>query len=1076
MITKDLNFNQLVNYIKDNAGPDLLVITQDKIFRDALNRKLNEICLNEENWVRKSTKILTLTQWYNMLWDKCRLRCILNGTHPLPRIIDNTSEIIIWRDLVAKWIKGEKGRKERPLINANGAADNMRKSWVFLAMHNFISCRLAALLPDAEISESNINDPTGQCQTFLACLQRGDADDNGVLQPDHKAFLEIAGQYRSYMNKHEAVSAALIPNALAERMEQGDLNPSLPKNIILANFSRPTGQLYRFFELLENKYRCAITLLKYPDAKTDSKCKVALLTKGSGETHNNPKSPFDSLEEELVYSAKQAQKVSAEDPRRRAAVIIPQLRGSVSDMTLILDKALAPRTLICGQENTERPYVLKSGEAILKHPVIQDVLNLLRLSMSTLSRQKLINIISGGFLNTKDKLADKAELCKKLRRDFHSIYTLEDFKQAIEDYNGPAQKRNENFAADGKPSKRLPLAGLHRIVEKIYKLKDSCLGLHKDDPRTDSLSEAHPLSHWAYFADKLIKSSFSLYKISIISKSADNAVGSLIKVLYKLSRVSERHYQANVDFKTFMQYLRLLLIDRENNLYYRQDTDELRILNVKQALSSCFTHLYLIQFNDSLFPAPVSSQGFIPTKILDFLGFEKANAKQALEAARRSICGLTYVTDNLFLSFANTQEKSGSLLPSAVSPLWKNLRKLNSHNGWTEMPVEAAEGEIAKESWDPGFICCKDKDIWEQIEEAKVPAALPNKLIEDKENGRTERGFKGGTALINAMCNCPFKAFLTYRLRCEDDNPADEGLSYTDRGSIIHEVMENTWKELEKRRQDNAPEQSSREFLKAYKIEDLHNIIDNEIDSCLQNVHADSQIFVREGAENLLKINEKHRLQAILYPWFEKCETGRSDFNIDIDKLEKPFICSIELSENRVFTFDGRADRVDKRVNDSSNVVIDYKSGKNAASIYSWGIETDRDNQEQQKENKSPVNYPLQNGKNYQLPVYAAFGIGCSEKCQELSFGKLTLEDAGFKTLDSDFTGIKPDKKNKLFSDDWDSQIRDWKGMVTQRLEEFMAGGSYKANPTEQNCRYCHLMSVCPYKNAGQDDAGEEDS
>ncbi|MBQ7502545.1 PD-(D/E)XK nuclease family protein [bacterium] len=1251
MITKDLNFNQLVNYIIDNPKSDLLIITQDKIFRDALNRKLNEKCLNETNWVRKSANIMTLTQWYNMLWDKCRLRCILHEKEPL-KIIDGTSEIVLWRNLVAEWIKNN----NRPLINANGAADNMRRCWTLLARHNFIRCRHTASLPAYDANSVN-GDKTGQCKTFINCLLNGKTDDNCELQPDHRAFLKIADDYRSYMDENNALSTSLIPNALAKIMEEEDLNPALPEEIILANFTQPTPQLREFFKFLENKYSCRTTLYKYPD-KVNCKCNIALLAKGN---ENQLKSPFESLEEELVYAAREAQKVLNENSQNRAAVIIPQLRGSVSDITLILDKALAPHALIGGQENTPRPYILISGEAILKNPVIQDALNLLRLSMSTLSRQKLINIISSGFLKSYvkidgkrscDALTDKAELCKKLRRDFHSIYTLEDFEQVVNEYNYPGAKNNEIPDPAKKPPKRLPLHGLHHIIENINHFKESCLGANNNDPQTDSANQTLPLSRWAEYADKLIKASFSLYNISRISKTADNAVGSLIKVLYKLSRASERHYQARVDFKTFMQYLRLLLIDRENNFYYRQDTDGLRILNVKQALGSQFTHLYLIQFNDSNFPAPISSQGYIPAKILDLLGYEKANAGQALEAARRSIRGLTQATDNLFLSFSNTQEKSGSLLSSAVSPLWKSevCKGSKAHT----QDIAAAPD---KETWDPGFICCKSiEEIWEETDEEKVPEALPNKEITDDKTGEKKRVFKGGTALINAMCNCPFKAFLTYRLSCTDDDPTDEGLSYTDRGSIIHNVMENTWKELNNRQlqllvpysskeylkrlvdndihliidkaiernlkevkekikkslyplfekwddtsaeehltgsdfgeiirqvkensqkalenrwknlpdhipsfrdylrqladndihstvdkaiEDNLdkinkqlkdnlypwfekwdgssaeeepacsgcgnilrkvkeesrkqleerwksipdPRPSFKDYLRQLIVDDIHIIIDDAIENSLKDIHANSQIFDRPDAENVLKENEKKRLQAILYPWFEQCEIDRpNDFYVDKDKLEKAFICTIDLG-NKHFAFDGRADRIDLiGQNGEGSAVIDYKSGKHAADIKCWSIKMDRAKQKEQKENKAAFIYPLQDGKNYQLPVYAAFGIGDAEKCRELSFGKLTLEDSGFKTLNADTIAQQEDKKKKqdgntLFAETWDNQIKDWKEMIIQRLKEFMAEEtyniSYKANPTNQNCQYCHLKAVCPYKEADQEEENKENS
>lgn len=1065
MDIKDLNISQLAKYIEAHSDSGLLVITQDRIFRDALNRILNG-SLNKEKWVRRSADIMTLSQWYDKLWDKCRLRCILNDEEPL-KIIDATSEIVLWRKLVADWTN--KTEKPRPLINANGAADIMHKSWELLVKHNYIGCSHTAVFEAKDPQALYNEDKTGQCKTFLNCLRSGNAEDNGVLQPDHKALLEIAAEYSGYMDRHSAVSSLLIPNALVKMLSEKKLNITMPKEIVLANFSEPEPQILEFFKFLENRFGCGTTLYRYPD-KADSECETLLLVKPVAD--NEVKSPFESLEEELVYAARRAQAL-AENPQNRAAVVIPQLRGSVSDMALILDKALAPEALIGGKENMKRPYSLISGEIIIKHPLIQDILNLLRLSMSTLSRQKLINIISDSFLKTHDKLSEKAALCRKLRRDFHSIYTLDDFSRAIEEYNTTHSSESHSAktdratesgdisnASDSEHKKHAPLAGLKTIADGISGLKNDLLkssdGSVSD---TDTADIKRSLSQWAEYASRLVNISFNRKKIYEHSKTSDNAIATLLKELGKLRRVSRRHYLEDINFHTFMQYVRLILLHRENKFYYRQDTESLRILTVNQALKSQFTHLYLIQFNDDNFPAPVSSQGFIPIKILDFMGYERANAKQALRAARRRLYGLTQTTERLCLSFSNTQYKNGALMASAVSPLWRSDPK----HGWkVEKHAVEVKDVPTKESSDPGFICCSKENIWERTEEVKLPDARPNKSITvNEDTGEKVDGFKGGTGLINAMCSCPFRAFLTYRLRCEDDKPADEGLSNLDRGLIIHEIMENIWIKLEDMRQKLSPDKCSSDFLKSLIKSNegeqdvnfdelLERIINHEIDESLRKVHADSPVFNKEGAVNLLKENERERLDLIIRSWL-LLESKRSEkFKVDKNNLEKRIVFHVQSKDGQKCYFDGRADRIDSLIDNNGqeigSEIIDYKSGKKPDSKKYWEIDE-----------PNPDGYPLQDGKDYQLPIYASFSE--ISNCQQLNFGKLTLENSGFLTKPFDY-----DYKEKCIS------------MITQRIDEFVSGREGelipRANPTHDNCIYCHLKAVCPYKDP---DAGEED-
>ena len=71
-------------------------------------------------------------------------------------------------------------------------------------------------------------------------------------------------------------------------------------------------------------------------------------------------------------------------------------------------------------------------------------------------------------------------------------------------------------------------------------------------------------------------------------------------------------------------------------------------------------------------------------------------------------------------------------------------------------------------------------------------------------------------------------------------------------------------------------------------------------------------------------------------------------------------------------------------------------------------------------------------------------------------FGKLSLKESGFITFDD----INLEKNNQF--EEWDRQIKAWKDMIEQRIEEYVNGkdGNLipRANPTGKNCQYILVM------------------
>jgi probable DNA repair protein len=277
----------------------------------------------------------------------------------------------------------------------------------------------------------------------------------------------------------------------------------------------------------------------------------------------------------------------------------------------------------------------------------------------------------------------------------------------------------------------------------------------------------------------------------------------------------------------------------------------------------------------------------------------------------------------------------------------------------------------------------------------------------------------GGSATLTAQSQCPFKAFATARLGAKSWEPAEFGLSASQRGLLLHAVMHAVWA---------GPPDGLR------SLEDLRTVADPQ---SFVTLHIENVLRDKLPAETRDRMPQRYldleatRLARLVGEWL-KYEAARLPFSV----AQTESACTIDIAG---LSLDLRIDRVDT-LNDGSPLVIDYKTG-----------------------NVSPKAWELPRPEDVQLPLYA--GFACSQP-GGLLFAKLRAGEAEFVgRLANASATLRPvlhrntDLVRKPLTQE---QLEEWKRAIEQLAHDFLAGRA-DVDPRDypDTCDECGLHAIC---------------
>jgi probable DNA repair protein len=310
--------------------------------------------------------------------------------------------------------------------------------------------------------------------------------------------------------------------------------------------------------------------------------------------------------------------------------------------------------------------------------------------------------------------------------------------------------------------------------------------------------------------------------------------------------------------------------------------------------------------------------------------------------------------------------------------------------------------------------------------EFNAPAAEPPLAVPFEDFSRIPSSpgkVAGGAGVLTAQSQCPFKAFATARLAAQSWEPAEAGLTPSQRGQLLHAVLHAVWA---------GPPEGIRTQAELQNLPDRKAFVAGHV----QRAFAQQLPFhLRERMPRRYLELEEQRLTGLVTEWLDY-EVTRVDFEVVATEVKR----TVSVAG---LTLDLRLDRVD-RLRDGSQLVIDYKSGS-----------------------VSPSSWNLPRPDDVQLPLYAGFALDRDREClgglvfAKVRAGDLALTGRVFDpatTLFANLKGTSPLVKNSLTLE----QLLDWRDCIEQLARDFLDGHA-EVNPREhpRPCERCGLQALC---------------
>jgi len=442
---------------------------------------------------------------------------------------------------------------------------------------------------------------------------------------------------------------------------------------------------------------------------------------------------------------------------------------------------------------------------------------------------------------------------------------------------------------------------------------------------------------------------------------------------------------------------------QERTFQVKEADGDIQVLGMLESSGLTFSHLWVLGMHDGAFPPTPRPNPFIPIPLQRARQMPHADAARELEFAASVAARLFSSAGQLVASYPR-QGEVGEYQPS---PFVVDFTPY--------LP------ELATAS-----------DPLSRIQEQPLP---PETLVDSQAPAiASNRPVSGGTTLIKDQALCPFRAFVHHRLHCEGLATLDIGLDALQRGTLVHGMLENFWKQT-------SGHAALLQLGEAGREQSLRRGAEQAIASLERENRRDIPPDVREI--------ELERIVRLGLEWLE-VEARRSPFTVQ--SLEKRHECGIGKLSIRT-----QVDRVDA-LESGGVAVIDYKTGTPDPGL--WLEER--------------IAEP-------QLPVYVQeFG---AEQVSAVLFAQVRRGECRYRGVSrqADLIPGVPGRRIaqalEVLALDFDALLQRWGELLPRLGDAFVAGDAAVAPlEGEKTCRYCDCHSLCRILELGDGGSGGRDA
>ncbi|MDP9051441.1 MAG: PD-(D/E)XK nuclease family protein [Acidobacteriota bacterium] len=414
-----------------------------------------------------------------------------------------------------------------------------------------------------------------------------------------------------------------------------------------------------------------------------------------------------------------------------------------------------------------------------------------------------------------------------------------------------------------------------------------------------------------------------------------------------------------------------------------------QIMGPLESAGSSFDAIWFLRANDLAWPSRPSSNPLLPWPMQREVAMPGVDPARDADHARRITTRIAGSAPTIIFSYAHESAEGRQRPSSTLKDLRPELRSAFNIAPTTPMPARI------------------------QLDAAVDSAPLPQP---------PDAVQQGGAGILQLQAACGFRAFAEKRLFSSSLESTSLGLDASDRGSLVHAVLEDFWAEIK----DQAT-------LKAMSGDQRTT----QLKRCIDVAFAKDYSHPVPGWARAYIDGERHRLLRLLLDWLE-FEESREPFAV---KKREEKLSDVSIGPLRL---DIRVDRVDTNLSEdgepAGDIILDYKTG--AATPRDWlGPRPD-----------AP-----------QLPLYAV--VANSPDLAAIAFASVRpgnlMGIAGYEAGGPGQSRILP-KVVKVSAGSLDAQVDEWRAVLTSLAEEFHAGNaSVTPKHYPQTCEYCEQRLLC---------------
>ena len=411
------------------------------------------------------------------------------------------------------------------------------------------------------------------------------------------------------------------------------------------------------------------------------------------------------------------------------------------------------------------------------------------------------------------------------------------------------------------------------------------------------------------------------------------------------------------------------------------DPAPVQILGVFETSGLVFDRLWIMGMHDEAWPTPSSPDAFLPFRLQRKFDLPRSSPDREREFAHTLTTRLVASAPAVIVSYPQREDDSDL----RVSPLFQTL-------------PEVEPGDLGLLSSDRYVHTLRESHRIEVVEDHNGP-------------GLADASVAGGTSLFKLQAMCPFKAFAELRLGATGLDGAETGLSATDRGLLIHRILQRIWDLL-----------GSHASLLSTGDERLADIVRMTVGAELCDFGERRGALRRERFREI----EQKRIERVIAEWLQLERERRPFTVIQQEARRRVTVGGIDLSI--------RADRMD-RLENGNFVVLDYKTGECSASAW-FGARPD----------------------DPQLPIYA---VTAEAPVAGVFYGRLKAGKVAFLGV-TDSEGLVPGVIPSRRAVSIDEKIDDWHDVLDQLGKDFREGRA-AVDPKDRRkiCQYCALPTLC---------------